>query len=275
MITEFRGLGRASKSLGLVADWTYALNGKGDLGEVLERLMRLVKADAALITRISTADSKTRYIARCDVQTGKVWPTQPRSFSRTLLGDWLPTAKNGSIWKLSDFADRAQTGMSIHLDRIPEPITEIVACPLEMRNGQADVLELQYRHKPAQHDLDLVIILIGTLAPCWRNRVSGLIVKTLTQKRRFNCVNSLERSDVSVLDTENPAQLTRCEFRICSLLKDGMTVNVIAKTLSIAPTTVRAHLSSVFSKTGTCNQVELLHQLHRQKSSFIDVACTR
>lgn len=272
MSSDFYGRGRMSESFGFVADWMQALNGKGDLADVLERLMRLVKADAALIARVSIVDSTIKYVARCDLQSGKVWPTPPRSFAKTLFGDWLPTARKGSIWKLSDVASCDYARGPIDADEIHRPVVEILACPLEKRNGDTDILELQYRHKPAQHDIDFVTMLIGTLSSCWHRRVSGIILKTLTLRRNITCINAAEHRDVPILDIENPAQLSRSEFRVCTLLKDGMTVNVIANALSIAPATVRAHLSSVFSKTGTCNQVELLHQLNRQKLPFVDVA---
>ncbi|WP_167853576.1 response regulator transcription factor [Roseovarius aestuariivivens] len=254
-----------------MAQWANALNGNGDLSECLEQLLRLVRADAAMVARISLSGSQTRYIARCNRRKGEVWPVQPRAFSKELLGNWLPSAKSGSVWRLSDLArtntDR-ESGCDLQIDRF----AEIIAIPLGKAHEIVDVLELQYLNKPAEHDLDIVLILTGTLSSCWQSRASGLIAKTLAQRQHVKCVDAPYNSDVPLLDVENPAQLSRSEFRICTLLKEGMTVGVIAQTLSIAPATVRTHLSSVFSKTGASNQVELLHKLNRQSPIFSDVA---
>ncbi|MGK7651979.1 response regulator transcription factor [Roseovarius sp. B08] len=262
MVTSFIGRAPASESFGLVADWTQALNGKGDLGDILKRLMRLVKADVALIARVSLTDKTTKYVARCTLQDGGAWPQQPRTCARQLFGDWLATARNGSVWKLSDLSK--DTAINPVSGALMVHVSEVAVCPLEKTTRRVDVLEFHFRQTPAQHDVDLLTMLASTLASCWHKRLSGLVSKTLARKRNFTCINASGESDVAILDIENPAQLSRSEFRVCTLLKDGMTVNVIAKALSVAPATVRTHLSSVFSKTSTCNQVELLHLLNRQ-----------
>ena len=261
------GREHASKSFGLVVEWTRALSGKSDLCAFLDRLMSLIKADAALISRVSTAEKAVRYIARCDRQSGKVWPAQPRTFANALIGEWLPAVKQGSIWKLSDHFE-CNTHMK-SVEGIDGSIIELIVCPLENSNGHADILELHFRSRPAQHDLDLATIMLGTLASSWNDRVSGLVARTLAKNRKYVVIKN---EDIPILDIENPAQLSRSEFRVCALLKDGMTVSVIAETLSIAPATVRAHLSSAFAKTGTSNQVELLHQLNRSKPTVGKVA---
>ena len=51
---------------------------------------------------------------------------------------------------------------------------------------------------------------------------------------------------------------TPAELRILELLLDGMTTAEIAPTLKISFNTVRTHLKSLFAKTGTCRQTELL-----------------
>lgn len=265
MTPNFSLQSRTSESFGIVADWTQALIAKGDLGEVLERVMQLLKADAAVISRLSTEGNTTRYVERCYVQTGKVWSTPPRSYVKTVIGENLPTAIRGSIWKLSDRRSCDYTKVPSVDSEFPEQLMEIIMSPMEVHKGHADIFELHYCHRPTQHDLDFAIMLIGTLSSGWHRRVSGFVVKRLTQNRKYICLNNNDQDDIPILDVENPAGLSRCEFRICSLLQEGMTVNVIAKTLSIAPVTVRTHLSSAFSKTGTCNQVGLLYELNRNK----------
>lgn len=260
----------ASDSLGLVVDWTHALNENGDLADVLGRLICLVKADAAMIVRSSKEDGKTSYLARCCAETGKVWPVQPRSQARAILGDSMSTAKSGSIWKMSDSASSGLNAACFNGDDYADSVVEVIVSPMETTCGHTDHLEFHFRHRPAEHDLNLVIMLIGTLAVSWKRRVPGIISKKLGQKLKPHLYAGEERIHVPILDTENPAQLSRCEFRVCSLLNEGMTVNSISQALSISQATVRSHLSSIFSKTNVSNQIELLHRLNSKAEPLSD-----
>ncbi len=263
MKTHFSKKMHTSESLGLVMDWTHALNDNGELSEVLGSLMQLVKAEAALIVRISKADNKYRYVERCSMHSGKVWAAQPRSHAQLVMGESLSTAKAGLIWKLSDGTLTDFDTSPLVSNAKPDNLVELIVVPLESATGYTDILELHFRQMPLQHDLELIMTLIGTLTVGWIRRSPGSITKKLNKVQKFLIVDANDNSHISILDTGNPAQLSRCEFRVCSLLKEGMTVNVIADTLSIGPATVRSHLSSIFSKTDASNQVELLHLLNK------------
>ncbi|UWR27531.1 LuxR C-terminal-related transcriptional regulator [Sulfitobacter sp. S223] len=254
----------ATDCLGLVSDWTYALNGNGELSDVLDRLMRLLKAEVVAIVRMSKADFSTHSVARSDMQKGKIWPTQFRSYADEIVGEFISTAKVGSIWKLSeakasDFEQLADKGIGVAGN-----IFEGIISPLETTRTYIDFIELHFDHQPAEHDLNLLVMLIGTLTREWSRRAPASVSKAINQKRKLSRVLERKENHFSVLDPENPAQLSRSEYRICSLLSEGMTVHVIAKVLSISPATVRSHLSSTFSKTGATNQVELLYQLNNK-----------
>jgi len=221
-----------------------------------------VKADAALICRRVSKDDHTRYIARCDAQSGKLGTTQPLSFAENVLRDCLFSAKAGSIWKWSDVDLGPSAAQHPEMRDVPAILFEIVVCPLESNGSYIDCLELHYRHQLAQHDLDLLTILLGTFTSSWKRRAPGIVTKKIVQNRMPTRVRIKQEYSMPLLDTENPAKLSRSEFRVCTLLQEGMTVNVIAESLSIGAATVRSHLSSIFSKTGACSQVELLHQLN-------------
>jgi DNA-binding NarL/FixJ family response regulator len=57
------------------------------------------------------------------------------------------------------------------------------------------------------------------------------------------------------------SRLTAREWEILLLLMDGERVPSIAAELYVTQSTVRNHLSSVFSKLGVHSQAELLRQL--------------
>ena len=263
----------ATDCLGLVSDWTYALNGNGELSDVLDRLMRLLKAEVVAIVRMSKADFGVQSVARTDMQKGKVWPTQFCSCAGEIVGEFITSAKVGSLWKLSEAKSSNLDRLAANDTGVPDHIFEGIVSPLETTCSHIDFIELYFDHQPAEHDLQLLVMLIGTLTSGWRRRAPASISKAINPKRKLSRVLERKDNQFSVLDPENPAQLSRSEYRICSLLSEGMTVQVIAKVLSIRPATVRSHLSSIFSKTGASSQVELLYQLNNKPkpSHEIDV----
>ncbi|MES0827678.1 helix-turn-helix transcriptional regulator [Ruegeria sp. SCP11] len=249
--------------MNFVLEWSHALNGSNNIPEVLDQLLRIVYADAALIVRTSKPSGKADYIARCCLQEGKAFPTQPQTKAEFVLGDSAEAAKAGSIWKFSDMKDDNAPIFPFSRAKL-NGIGEVIVIPLEAKAGHVDYLELHYLLQPREFEMDLLSIMASTLASGWSRRVPGTISARLEQGRghRLRAVES--DSYVPILDPQNPADLSRCEFRICAMMKEGMTVKKISQSLSVCPTTVRSHLSSIFAKTGVSNQVELLHQLNRK-----------
>lgn len=67
-------------------------------------------------------------------------------------------------------------------------------------------------------------------------------------------------------------QLTPTEATISACLANGLSVHECADRLGVATNTVRAHLRSVFAKTGVCRQSQLVHLIH---TSLPDLAGVR
>ncbi|AXI43422.1 helix-turn-helix transcriptional regulator [Sulfitobacter sp. SK011] len=252
-----------SKSFSIIADWAYALNENGEITDVLGRIAMLVHAEAVMIVRISNVEQRSRIVGHFGMQTGKIWPPTPRTFAGLVIGAFINTAKVGSIWKLTESNPFEFAGTSADAVDIPAGIAEVIASPLESVRGHIDLIEFHFKHRPAEHNLNLLIMLLGTLAVAWGRRTPALVAKKLSQSQRASISRVTDDSRCTILDCDNPARLSRSEFRVCSLLKEGMTVSVISESLSVRPATVRSHLSSVFSKTGMSGQVELLHELNR------------
>ncbi|MFL6238099.1 MAG: LuxR C-terminal-related transcriptional regulator [Actinomycetes bacterium] len=61
------------------------------------------------------------------------------------------------------------------------------------------------------------------------------------------------------------ARLTTREWEIVSALQRGARASDVARTLNLAPSTVRNHLSAVYRKLGVNSQVELLAALNRSQ----------
>lgn len=263
MSVSFLKSAQARESLDFVVEWTQALCGNGSVSRSVNCLMRLANADAVLIVRMQKKDWKTKHIARCCVQQGKIWPSQPQTQAELVIGECISTARPGSVWKLSDLVLSDASPMSHCQPQRPEGLVEVILIPLDVTGAQVDYIELHYSIHPQTFELDLISALAPTLSSGWSKRLPGTVAANSevlrSHRSKFNSNNRF----VPILDPHNPADLSRCEFRVCAMMKEGMTVKTISETLSIGPTTVRSHLSSIFSKTGATSQVELLHLLNR------------
>jgi len=264
--TEYRSV---SDSLGIVANWMGALQGHGELTDVLNELMVLTHADAAMIVRATQAENKVTYVARCNAQTGKAWPVPVQSHGDAIMGEGRFSSKAGSIWKLTEArsSELLPRQGEATPEIVPEEIREAVIISLLTENGHADSVELHFRKTPAQHNLDLIVMLTSTLSTCWRRRLPGVVARRAVRTRLRDVSAQSDSGEFAVLDIKNPARLSRCEFRVCTLLGEGMTVKSIAESLSVCQATVRSHLGSIFSKTGTSSQIELLHLINKSNEN--------
>ena len=55
-------------------------------------------------------------------------------------------------------------------------------------------------------------------------------------------------------------ELSERETEVAELYARGDTYKAIARTLNIAPATVRKHLNSIYQKLGVANKIELLQR---------------
>jgi DNA-binding NarL/FixJ family response regulator len=99
------------------------------------------------------------------------------------------------------------------------------------------------------------------LARAWARRQPGLISWRITQVARKNAPRKAPSPMVPILDYSNPYGLSRCEFRVCSLLGSGMSAKQIAETLHLSEATVRSHQRAIYAKTEMSGQIALLMHL--------------
>ncbi len=67
-----------------------------------------------------------------------------------------------------------------------------------------------------------------------------------------------------ILGFQNPARLSRAEFRVCMLIAEGAGNAEICAALSLSESTVRAHVRTICIKTGSTDRDALLAQLGRR-----------
>ncbi len=131
-----------------------------------------------------------------------------------------------------------------------------------------------FAQKPSE-DEGLFLISQGGRGYCNRYISAELLIKAvevvrmgevwLGHKLLFKLMENIARlnnASHAVADSQQPknarlAQLTERESEIAGLIGDGASNKVIAQKLDITERTVKAHLSSIFRKTGASDRLQL------------------
>jgi len=255
----------------IMAEWVETLHGQGKLTNSLESLVKTLRADAALLQRSQVGRLSMKNVATADRLAQKVLSTRRRSFVQDILGDDLLSMKRGSTLSLSEaiqdgMIDR-DTLTNLRTQLSAHNVRDIVITRLSADQNTSDFLEVHFGGEVSEADRNLLSILAPTLAKTWASRLPGTVEKEIARCQIRSIHSTPDPSQVSILDVSNPLELSRCEYRICMLVKEGMLVKTIAKTLAVQDSTVRAHLRSIYLKTGTSCHVELLHRLTMEDSA--------
>lgn len=126
----------------------------------------------------------------------------------------------------------------------------------------SDFLELHFKRPICENEIARIEFFADHISRIWKLRHPGLIAKRLSEKSQSRSA----KAAMTILDISNPAQLTRAEFRICSLVSRGLSVRSIAEELSLSLTTVRGHLRTIYQKTETEGFYGLAHCLVHHKT---------
>jgi DNA-binding CsgD family transcriptional regulator len=88
-------------------------------------------------------------------------------------------------------------------------------------------------------------------------------IKPVTHARPFCILVIRSQNADSLVEVVRQHGLTRSEARIASLLVQGYSLAKVSELMGVSRETVRTHLKSVFAKTGTKRQAELVILLSR------------
>ncbi len=242
------------------------MQGAGGLAEVLADLVSLIRADAGVIARVDWQKNRQTNIAVSNNSNGKIWSGGfAHGSALSVFGKTLQNARAGSIWSMSDVEGTVDfiDILEIQNQTYVPPVEILVLC-LEGGNSELDLIEIHYRRDPANHNKDLLKILAPELAAAWTRRIPGVGHQIIHLKEASAPI----APDVSpsLLHPSNPSGLSRSEFRICMLIRQGVSVEELEIELNIRKTTLRSHLSSIYSKAHVSGCVELLQLLHREET---------
>lgn len=241
-----------------IVKWCEFLQGDGPAIPTLELLSNALEVEVAVLGRIQhEALHKTGGLVFDRMSPTLGVPRLDRTFAGTLLGAHTRSASPGTIW-FGSMLGRDETSTLSGIQRA-RGWNEIAIIPLCQTAKHVDVLEFHISSDTLNHYHVLLNTLAGTLAETWQKRRAGL----LTEAMLTRASKEDEASDflMPLLSAENPARLSRAEFRVCLLLSQGLSNEKVIDELEISVATLRTHLRNIYAKTGTLGHSDLLYKL--------------
>lgn len=242
--------------IGPIAQWCECLHGTDPLLKSLQMLATGLGAEAVVLARYgSVKGGETRAIFWDGCKDSAIVGRVERGFAHAVLGRFFDKARAGSLWFKSMIEDDLAPDLAAFHER--RRLAELVVIPLQIGERTSDMLELHFAERPRAYQQAVLNVLGPVLARTWHNRARGLFTEALLRATPRTAVPE----GVPILSMENPARLSRAEYRVCLLLSRGLTMDEIKGELKISDSTLRTHLSNLYAKTGSANAGELIYQL--------------
>lgn len=239
--------------IGAIADWCECLSGRVPLRMGLRALGQALGAEAVALSRVKKGQTDRGRIIVCDVAaSARSEPALTSSFALTLLGDYAAKSKPGSLWFSSMFDSNLSPRLTEFQSR--RQLKELVVIPIATSEKQTDFLELHFGEKRDMDQLGLLGQVSETLVRTWSGRAAGLFAEAHLSRQSEQ---DLTAPSVPLLSIQNPARLSRAEYRVCLMISHGLTGAAIQKELSISNSTLRTHLRNIYAKTDTASLAEL------------------
>lgn len=247
--------------IGAIAQWCESLQGRAPLRDAMDMLAESAGVEAIAITR-ATRDENGEVNSLFFEDTSKASRDAPldRSYAKAVLGPYFRQPRAGSVWfkTLTDIEADPRLE-SFHRRR---RLTELAIIPLSVEDKATMFLELHFSAHRGTGQHALINMCAPTLADTWSRRKPGLMTELILKRNR---PNPTALAEVPVLSADNPAGLSRAEFRVCLLLSAGLSAKLVCSRLGISESTLRTHLRSIYAKTDTHSQSELLFVLLSSK----------
>ena len=242
--------------IGAVAQWCDCVHGRDPLLKSLESLANGLSAEIVALVRYARPnDTGGRTVAwdraARDVRGGRL----DCGFARSLMAPYFDAARPGSLW----FRSMIEEGKSPELAEFhaSRQLRELVIIPLETNARFIDTFEVHFDERLRGHQQMILNALGPVLARTWQNRAQGLYTESLLRLAPPPAAPSL----APILSVENPARLSRAEYRVSLMLSRGLSADEVMTELRIRESTLRTHLGSLYAKTGSSNLSELVYRL--------------
>lgn len=243
--------------IGAIAAWCECLQGSATFESALSQLAEAIECEAIALARYTRGTGgEARAIVYDTLPARSQLPRLSRSFAKDVLGKYFEFPKAGSIWMSSMMDDDTDGGLRQFQAR--RRFTELAVVPVSVGEKAVEFLEFHFVHE-LQHDSHAVLNLtVDTLVRTWRNRKPGLLTEAILRRKAAEPVMDIA---TPILSHENPARLSRAEFRLCLMFSRGYSNEAAQDELGISESTLRTHLRHIYQKTGTGSHSELVYRL--------------
>lgn len=255
---EFQsGHGASAVSLiDAVFRWCKALKGEDAIESALSAIAIGVGAEAMALSRVRHGSLQA---AKC-VSFDRLTATSPlprlnRSFASSILSEFMNVARSGTVWLRSTVEVEADPALDLFHSR--RNLRDLAVIPLETGHGNSDFVEFHFGDALTRNQHALLNLLAETLSEAWKNRSHGIFSANVIEDKS----DEGDFSAADLLGHENPARLSRAEYRVCLLLSRGLPTRAICTELSISNATLRTHLRNIYAKTSTHGLPDLLYLL--------------
>lgn len=247
-----------------IASWCDALSGGLSLDIALEDLVVGLGAQAGMIVRTYLDDLRPVHIASCDLAGRKtlIHPLKC-SFAAGCFGPHFARARPATIWSSSARDDPETADPTLTDWQDARGLKEFVVLVLASGPRVQDHIELHFPENLPQETEATLTVVLPTMVRVWATRKVGLVTRSIIHQRNGRADKNDGVKHQNLLGLDNPAHLTRAEFRVCLLFSYGLSVPAVSEELSRSEATVRTHLRNIYAKTGTNSLAELVFHLVR------------
>lgn len=246
-----------------IAAWCGGLHGSMSLARALESLSHGVGAKAAAISRhFHRTEEAPRTVA---IYAGSFEVPLTKPYCHHVLGYQFGRARSGTVWFLEEMLDDPAWAPSYDLDEwlsAGEP-REIAVIPLASTTQHMDYIEFHFDQPFSRSGQHAFEALVPTIERSWKGRKPGLVAQATADGRALLArrpeAPGPTNWTTSILGMDNPAGLSRAEFRVCLLLSRGLSVKAVSQDLNLSENTVRSHLRTIYGKTETSSLPELIY----------------
>lgn len=238
--------------IGAVAQWCECLHGRDPLLYSLEALGLGLTAEIVTLARYTQdGRSSARAVVWDRWGAAREGGRVDRGFARALIGPYFAAARPGSLWFRSTV--ETSVGNEVADFHAAHHLRELAVIPLEVGGRFNDMVEMHFTDRLRPKQQVILNSLAPVLARTWRNRAEGLFTEALLR------IAPADRAEAGpILSVENPARLSRAEYRVSLLLSRGLSLQEIKAELRIRDSTLRSHLSNLYAKTNCSNLRELV-----------------
>jgi DNA-binding CsgD family transcriptional regulator len=244
-----------------IVSFSDGMHGKAPLERVIEDLAISLEASAAMISRTRIAGERPQAVTMFDSTKCVSVRRLARSYAQEVVGETLDLHGAGTASFFSDSELTVWTcnpALSLWMEK--RSIQEIAILHLSTGKRSRDTIELHFSEQLSKPKKLAIVALAGCLARVYATRQLGLFVEAIARRKNTSREIS-DLNNVPILSHQNPAGLTRMEYRVCTLVGRGLASKTVAGDLAVSINTVRTHLRHIYAKTGYANYYELSHRL--------------